>query len=137
EIRTMQRRARLNQLVIGCELLAKIDSFFPVGITRGQFCADREVSSPCLAGFRHSDFKFRVGSLRKEFTTIAFEALLKIVVNTVAGNLEEAEAAARFTDARRDFVTFFGTRDQAAYIQDGNDGHWFQVALLSCAFCAK
>jgi len=116
----MQRRAGLDERVIGVQLGTEINAFFHVGISRGEFTSNRKVSSPRAAATRHRDFKFRLRVLRKETPADFFKPFQNAFVNSVIHDIKESEITASLSDLPRDIVPVFGAGSEGANVDDRN-----------------
>src|SRR5215831_14897389 len=120
KIRTVQGRAGLHERMSGIQLRAEIDALFHVGISRCEFTADREVSSPRAASARHGNFQLCRKVLREKPPADFFKPFLKVLLYSVPNCIKESELAARLSDLSRDVAAVFVRCSQRADVDDRN-----------------
>src|SRR5262245_17968424 len=122
----MHRDAGTRHRVIVSNLRAEIYAFFQIGLARGQFASDGEITAPGSAAAGHPNFHLRFKVLSEESPAEMFQPLLQVFAHAVSGDIKESALAARLPDLVRHAVTILFTADQWADVDDWNGRDFFQ-----------
>ena len=116
QVRTVQRCAGQHGRMVGGQLTAEVDAFFPVGPARGQFVADAKIAPPGPAPQGHADLHLLFHTGREEPPAQLFQSRAELLVDAMSGDVKEPMLAASRRQLARHRGTPCRTGDQRRHV---------------------
>ena len=119
QVRSVKRCGGPHGGMIGRQLRAEVEAFFPIGFAGRQLATHWKVPAPGTASTGHRDLHFLRLALGEELAAQLFQLPAQRLINAVIDDVEESRFPAGGADLRRGLSAFCGATHEWSHVD-----HW-------------